>query len=273
MSRAITSSPSSSSPVSRNPSDSYRRVAPVFDGTTLVLAAVTPSSRQCSSTCCHRAPADAAALVPLGDHEPPQEVALRRVVEGEDEADGLPVGVDRPHPVPGGEVGLRDRDRVRRDERALVGRHLELADRANGLGRDLAELDVHPREATTRRSTAPRNSSPAYAPRTCRAGFSLGCPGWPGRSRRCPPSRRVARGEVQGSCGRRQLVANGAQHPAGRHPVGVESCHSDEGRDWSPWTATVGFGSSCSVRSRRGSMAARSRSAVSGLARCWRCWR
>jgi hypothetical protein len=36
----------------------------------------------------HRAPADAAALVPLGDHEPPQEVALRRLVEGEDEADG-----------------------------------------------------------------------------------------------------------------------------------------------------------------------------------------
>ena len=82
----------------------------------------------------HRAPADAAALVPLGDHEPPQKVALGRVVEGEHEADGLAVGVDRPHPVPGVGVSLRDRDRVRRDERALVGRHLELADPPNRLG-------------------------------------------------------------------------------------------------------------------------------------------
>ena len=79
----------------------------------------------------HRAPADAAALVPLGDHEPPEEIALRRLVEGQDEADRLPLGVDRPHPVPRSEVSLRDRDRVRRDERALVGRDLELADRAN----------------------------------------------------------------------------------------------------------------------------------------------
>src|SRR5690242_8349076 len=35
----------------------------------------------------HRAPADAAAPVALRDHEPPQEVALSRIVEGEDEAD------------------------------------------------------------------------------------------------------------------------------------------------------------------------------------------
>ena len=77
----------------------------------------------------HCAPADAAALVPLGDHEPPQEVAIRRLVEGEDEPGGLPVGIDRPHPVPGSEMGLRDGDRVGRDERALVDRDLELADR------------------------------------------------------------------------------------------------------------------------------------------------
>jgi hypothetical protein len=46
--------------------------------------------------------------------------------KGEDEADGA-------------EVGLSDRHRVRRDERALIGR--EVADRSNGLGWDLANLD------------------------------------------------------------------------------------------------------------------------------------
>jgi len=38
----------------------------------------------------------------------------------------------------------------RRDERALVGRHLKVANGANGLGCDLAELDVHPGKATER---------------------------------------------------------------------------------------------------------------------------
>jgi hypothetical protein len=44
--------------------------------------------------------------------------------------------------------GASRRDRVGRDERTLVGRDLELADRANGVRRDLAKLDVHPEEAT-----------------------------------------------------------------------------------------------------------------------------
>ena len=59
----------------------------MFAGTTLVLAAVTPSSHQCSSS-------------------PP----TARLVESQLEADRLPLGVDRPHPVPRSEVGLRDRN-------------------------------------------------------------------------------------------------------------------------------------------------------------------
>src|SRR6266536_478972 len=80
----------------------------------------------------------------LGDHEPPQVIAVvRRILVGEDEAGRLAVGVDRPHPVLRSEVRLCDRDPVRRDESALLARYFEAADRAHGVLRDLAELDLH----------------------------------------------------------------------------------------------------------------------------------
>ena len=59
------------------------------------------------------------------------------------------VGVDGAHPVLRLEVRLGDRDGVRRDEVALALRHLERADVAHAVGRDLAQLDVHGRRLTT----------------------------------------------------------------------------------------------------------------------------
>jgi len=71
----------------------------------------------------NRAPADAAILMAGGDHQPPQIVRLlRRVLVREDEAHGLSIRVDRPHPVLRDEVRFGDGKRVRRNESTEMAR-------------------------------------------------------------------------------------------------------------------------------------------------------